>query len=451
MGRRVMKKVLIANRGAIARRIVRACSDAGLHSVVVYSDADSEAPYLAEATEAIRLEGVHAQDTYLNQEVLLQAMQTAKADALHPGYGFLAENAEFAQRVIDLGHTFVGPRPQWLASMGNKVAARRLFSEHGFPVFPGSPLLEDLESARRAASKIGYPVLVKPSGGGGGMGMEVVADDAALEAALGRARAIAASAFADSGVYLERWIEAPRHIEFQILGDGRGGAVHAFERECSVQRRNQKLIEETPAPGIDAKIVQRYAQQAASVAGALGYDNVGTLETLFTAAGEVGFLEMNTRIQVEHAVTEAVTGLDLVGLQLSLASGASMSEALPQEVERQGYAMEARIYAEDPNTLLPSTGKLVVFRPPRMHGVRVETGFAQGQQVTPFYDAMLAKVIAHGTTREMAIGRLRVALQAFAIQGVTSNVALLQRVLGHEAFLAGQIDTGILPRVMGTD
>jgi len=440
-----MQKVLVANRGAIARRIVRACHEAGLQSVVVYSDADAGAPYLAEATQAIHLEGTSAQDTYLNQDLLLRTMRDTRSDALHPGYGFLAENAVFAQRVIDQGDTFVGPQPRWLASMGNKVAARRLFAEQGFPVFPGSELVEDVDAAIVAANEIGFPVLVKPAGGGGGMGMEVVADSTALEMALGRARAIAESAFSDSGVYLERWIAAPRHIEFQILADGRGGAVHAFERECSVQRRNQKLIEETPAPGIDSAQVLDYAKQAAAVSGLLGYDNVGTLETLFTASGEVGFLEMNTRIQVEHAVTEVATGLDLVGLQLSLADGGT----LPDEVSRHGYAMEARIYAEDPETLLPSTGKLVVFRPPRLHGVRVETGFAEGQVVTPYYDAMLAKVIAHGTTREMAIGRLLVALRAFEIKGVTSNVALLERVLGHDDFLAGRVDTGILSRVMG--
>ena len=342
-----MQKILIANRGAIARRVIRACSERGIASVAVYSDADDGAPYLAEASEAIHLPGSAPQDTYINQDALLAAVARTGADGVHPGYGFLAENASFAQAVIDHGATYVGPRPRWLEAMGDKVAARALFAEHGFPVFAGSPIVEDVDAAREAATAIGFPVLVKPSGGGGGMGMEIVRDEADLEHALGRARAIAAAAFGATGVYLERFIEAPRHIEYQIMGDGRGHAMHAFERECSVQRRNQKLIEETPVPGLDAGLVLERAELAAQACAAIGYDNVGTLETLYTGDGDMGFLEMNTRIQVEHAVTEVATGLDLVGLQIALAEGGE----LPTGVARSGYAMEARVYAEDPDTL----------------------------------------------------------------------------------------------------
>jgi acetyl-CoA carboxylase biotin carboxylase subunit len=440
-----MSKVLVANRGAIARRIIRACADMGLSSVAVYSDADAHAPYLSEATEAHLLPGVTPGDTYLNRQALLAVARASGADAVHPGYGFLSENAEFAQAIIDQGLTFVGPRPQWLARMGDKVAARELLAEHGFPVFGGSPLITGLDDAQEHAARLGYPLVVKPSGGGGGMGMEVVNEAADLEHAIKRAQTIAAGAFADSSVYLERWITQPRHIEFQILGDGRGGAMHMYERECSVQRRNQKLIEESPAPGLDAAKVLANAQLAAQACGEIGYDNVGTLETLFTADGDVGFLEMNTRIQVEHGVTEAITGCDLVRLQLELATGGE----LPATPARNGFAMEVRLYAEDSHTLLPSTGRLTTFEAPRLHGVRIETGYQQGQFVTPHYDALLAKLIAVGDTREMAIGRLLVGLRAFEVRGVQTNALLLTKVLQDEAFLTGNVNTEIVDRIMG--
>ena len=440
-----MHKILIANRGAIARRVVRACTNAGIASVVVYSDADADAPYLSEATEAYVLPGTASADTYLNQTAILNIAQQAGVDGVHPGYGFLAENADFAQAVIDAGMTFIGPQPQWLRRMGDKVAARALLSEHGFPVFAGSGLIEDPALARSFADDIGYPVIVKPSGGGGGMGMVVVEDAAHLEDAIKRAQAVAKQAFATTGVYLERFVARPRHIEYQILGDGRGGAIHLYERECSVQRRNQKLIEESPAPGLDPLLIQQRADMAAAVCADLGYDNVGTLETLFASNGDMGFLEMNTRIQVEHGVTEAITGCDLIQLQIELAQGGE----LPVQPTRHGFAMEVRLYAEDPETLLPSTGRLSVFRPPQLHGVRVESGYQEGQQVTPHYDAMLAKLIAHAETRELAIGRLLVALRAFEVVGVKTNAPLLMKILQNAAFLEGDVDTGIVDRVMG--
>lgn len=436
-------KVLIANRGAIARRIVRACRALGYDTVAIYSEADIGAPHLAEATETYPLAGTSAVDTYLNQERLLGIMAQSGADSVHPGYGFLAENAEFASRVLDAGYTFIGPDPRWLAQMGDKVAARSLMAGQGFPVFAGSELLTDVEQAGIEAERIGYPVLVKPTGGGGGMGMERVSDPKAMRHAMERAQAIAASAFGSDGIYLEKLIENPRHIEFQILADNEGHAVHAFERECSIQRRNQKLIEESPAPGLDSGEVFSLAEKAASICSELQYNNIGTMETLRASDGEYGFLEMNTRIQVEHGVTEEVTGLDLVALQIGLAFGGD----LPARVERNGFAIEARIYAEDANTMLPSTGCLSVFRPPSMEGVRVETGYQEGQMVTPFYDAMLAKVIAYAHTRELAIGRLLVALRGFDIAGVATNRQLLERVLLDERFVAGKIDTGFLGRL----
>ena len=440
-----LQKILIANRGAIARRIIRACDRLGKQSVVVYSEADADAPYLEEATEAYPLAGVAPQDTYLNHQALLDIAAEAGVDGIHPGYGFLAEHAGFAQSVIDAGMTFIGPAPRWIAQMGDKVAARELFAQHDFPLFEGSELISDGDDVTVVAATIGYPLIVKPTAGGGGMGMEVVASPDGLIQALHKAQSIAQSAFGQSGVYLERLITRPRHIEFQILADGQGNAMHMYERECSVQRRNQKLIEESPAPGMDPQMVLERAQMAARVCARLGYDNVGTLETLFDAQGQMGFLEMNTRIQVEHGVTEAITGCDLVQLQIGLAEGAP----LPSQPSRQGFAMEVRLYAEDAQTLLPSTGKLTVFQPPQLHGVRVETGYAEGQMVTPHYDAMLAKLIAHGETREMAIGRLLIALRAFEVAGVKTNAALLVKILQNDAFLAGNIDTGIVNRVMG--
>jgi acetyl-CoA carboxylase biotin carboxylase subunit len=440
-----VQKVLIANRGAIARRVVRACTEMGLASVVVFSEADADAPYLQEASEAYPLAGVAPAETYLNQAKLLEIARRSGADAVHPGYGFLAEHAGFAQAVLDQDITFIGPQPVWLAQMGDKVAARALMQQRGFPVFPGSALLTSVQAAERAAQNIGYPVIVKPTGGGGGMGMVVVEQPEQLATALAQASAIAGSAFADSGVYLERFLRQPRHIEFQILADGKGNALHLYERECSMQRRNQKLVEESPAPGIDPRLVAEVADKAAAVCAELGYDNVGTLESLFTPDRQVGFLEMNTRIQVEHGVTEAVTGFDLVQAQIRLADGAQLPAAQPS---RQGYAMEVRLYAEDPRTLMPSTGRLSVFRPPRMHGLRVETGYREGQEVTPYYDAMLAKLIAQGDTREKAIGRLLVGLKAFAVVGVKTNADLLMAILQHEGFLSGEIDTGLVQRII---
>ncbi|MEM7080364.1 MAG: biotin carboxylase N-terminal domain-containing protein [Pseudomonadota bacterium] len=437
-------KILIANRSAIARRIVRAVREMGHESVVVYSEADALSPYLAEADHACALVGNTALETYLNQDALLQAARDSGADAVHPGYGFLAENADFATGVIEAGMRFIGPAPEWLARMGDKVAARQLMAGLNFPVFAGSELLADATAAARAAQDIGYPVLLKPSGGGGGMGMEIVHDADALADAFARSQAVARAAFDDPRMYLEQWIDRPRHIEYQILADGKGRAMHLYERDCSIQRRNQKLIEESPAPGIAPAYLEEQARLAAAACARLGYDNVGTLETLYTRDGESGFLEMNTRIQVEHGVTELVTGVDLVQAQIALSEG----QALPAPAERQGYAIEVRLYAEDSHTLLPSTGRLAVFRPPQLTGVRIETGYQEGQSVTPFYDPLLAKILAHGTTREMAIGRVLVALKAFEVSGVQTNAQLLMRVLKDPTFLAGQVDTGLLARIL---
>ncbi|MGE0622774.1 MAG: acetyl/propionyl/methylcrotonyl-CoA carboxylase subunit alpha [Pseudomonadales bacterium] len=441
----MFRRVLIANRGAIARRVVEACAGLGIETVAVYSDADAGAPHLAEASATWRLPGERAVDTYLNQAALLTALEETGADALHPGYGFLAENGAFARAVTARDVRFIGPDPAWLETMGDKVAARALAAAHGFPVFAGSDRLTDVEAICAAADAIGYPVMLKPAAGGGGIGMSVVRSAAELRRAVGRSALLAERAFGDGGLFVERWVEAARHIEFQMLGDGQGGAIHVHERECSVQRRNQKVIEESPAPGIGRAEIESMAERARDFVAGIGYDNVGTLETLRAGSGDYGFLEMNTRIQVEHAVTEMVTGLDLVAAQIRLAAG----EPLPAPVGLNGHAVEVRIYAEHPRTLLPSTGRLAVFEPPRgLHGVRVDTGYRAGQWITPHYDPLLAKVVAHGRTREQAIGRVVVALKAFAVQGVHTNIALLEAVLGDSDFLSGRLDTGYLTRLL---
>jgi len=432
--------MVIANRGAIARRVVRACNELGVESVVVYSEADAGAPYLAEASQAVALPGSRAVETYLNSTALLEVVRAAGADALHPGYGFLAENADFAEAVVAAGAAFVGPAPRWLRVMGDKVAARKLLADQGYPVLPGSGLLEDLDAARQAAETMGYPLMLKPAAGGGGIGMRVVRDAVELEKAFHHASQLAERAFGDGGVYLEGWLAHPRHIEFQLLADAQGQAMHVYERECSIQRRHQKVIEESPAPGLDRTELEALAARAAEVMTALGYDNIGTLETLRDDAGQFGFLELNARIQVEHAVTEAVTGLDLVASQIQLAAGG----ALPTRPPLRGHALEARVYAEDPVSQLPDTGVLRTFRPPQMHAVRVETGYQEGQAVTPHYDPLLAKIIGWGSTREQAIGRTLVGLKGFAVGGVKTNIPLLLRVLENDAFLAGRIHTGFL-------
>lgn len=433
-------RILIANRGAIARRVVRACNELGVASIAVYSEADAGAPYLAEASEAVELPGNRAVDTYLNSDALVDVIHRTRADAVHPGYGFLAENADFAESVVEAGAAFVGPAPRWLRAMGDKVAARKLLAEHGYPVLPASGLLADLDDAQRVAQSMGYPLMLKPAGGGGGIGMRVVQDATELEKGFHQATELAERAFGDGGIYLEAWIAEPRHIEFQLLADCHGNAMHVYERECSIQRRHQKIIEESPAPGLARTELTALAERAADVVATLGYDNVGTLETLRNPEGQFGFLEMNARIQVEHAVTEAVTGLDLVATQIRLAAGG----ALPARPPLNGHALEARVYAEDPLSQLPDTGVLRTFRLPQMYGVRVETGYQEGQTITPYYDPMLAKVIGWGTTREQAIGRTLVGLKGLTISGVKTNTPMLMRVLQSNAFLAGRIHTGFL-------
>ena len=438
----MFSRVFIANRATVARRVVRACNDLGLESVAAYADIDAAAPHLAEATGTARLPGYTAAATYLNAEQVIAAAKASDADALHPGYGFLAENADFARAVAAAGIRFIGPGAQWIEGLGEKTRARATMAAAGFPVRDGSDVLTDVDAAVVAANHIGYPVLLKPASGGGGIGMLKADGEAELAAAFATARALAASAFGDGAVYVEKYLAEPRHIEFQIIGDGES-TVAVLERECSVQRRHQKVIEEAPAPLADR---DRLAEvEAAAVAALAGYDSLGTVETLY-ADGDFGFLEVNTRLQVEHGVTEEITGIDLVAAQIRIAAGSRLAGVVPESIESQGYAVEARIYAEDSERMLPSTGRLAVFRPPTLTGVRVETGYAEGQWVTPYFDPLLGKVIGTGTTREQAIGRALVGVKAFEIRGVATNRALLETTLGSEGFIAGRLHTGMLAR-----
>ncbi len=441
-------KILIANRGAIAARVLRAARARGLRTVCVYSEADRDLPYLAQADETYCIGASEPAASYLNQASLLDVLRKSGADAVHPGYGFLSENAGFAQAVQDAGACFIGPSPRWLAAMGHKTRARELMAAQGMPMGAASPILAgSAQEQRQAVERIGYPVLIKPAGGGGGIGMMPVADAAALPAALERAATLAARSFGKAELYAEKLVSRPRHIEFQILADRHGAVQHIYERDCSIQRRHQKVIEESPAPGIPRATIAALGEKIAAMLADLGYDVIGTVEMLY-GDGAFSFLEMNTRLQVEHAVTEMVCGIDLVQAQIRLAAGDRLHDVLPQRPVPQGHAIEARVYAEDPVRFFPSPGTLSRFEIPAGEGVRVETGYAEGNTVTPYYDPLLAKVIAHGADRHTAIARLHEALSNFDIAGVKTNIPFIQAVLRSEAFVAGEVHTGLGAEVL---
>jgi len=441
-----MNKILIANRGEIARRIMATCRRLGIETVAVFSDFDRHARFVFEADEAVPLGGLTAAESYLRIDAVLEAAHLTNADAVHPGYGFLAESADFAQACREAGLTFIGPDPATIASMGSKIESKRLMTQAGVPVVP-SLRIEDLPAAELAAAAdgLGWPLLVKAAAGGGGKGMRLVADRAGLDDAIGAARREAGASFGDDTVYLEQYLPAPRHVEVQIVGDHHGRVVHLYERDCSIQRRYQKIIEESPSPELSADVRRGVLAAAVTAGEAIGYQGAGTVEFLVAADGSFFFLEMNTRLQVEHPVTEAVTGLDLVQMQIDVARGDHLPEqsSIPAS---DGHAIEARLYAEDPaNDFLPATGTLHQFRIPR-EGVRVDAGVFDGVEIGIHYDPMLAKVIAHGRTRAEAARRLAEALAGAVIHGVQTNRALLVRVLRHQEFLAGAIDTHFLQR-----
>jgi acetyl-CoA carboxylase biotin carboxylase subunit len=445
----MFNKVLVANRGAVAARVLRALNAMGIASVAVYSEADAGAPYLEMATESYAIGPAPARDSYLNQNVILDVIRKSHADGLHPGYGFLSENAGFAQKVIDAGSRFIGPSPQWIDAMGHKTRARELAAKYGMPMSQGSDVLPTEPAAILAAARaIGFPVLVKPAGGGGGIGMLPAQNESQLIEVVERSRSMATRGFGNAEVYLERLLERPRHVEFQVLGDQHGNAAHLFERDCSTQRRNQKVIEEAPAPSIPRGELQDLADKIARIMRDIGYDNIGTVEMLRGGDGCFNFLEMNTRLQVEHGVTEEVTGIDLVKSQIRSAAGEKLDAILPAKIEVRGHAIQARVYAEDPKNFFPSPGRLSVFKPAREAGVRIDTGYAEGREVTPHYDPMIAKVIAHGGTRNAAVDKLIGALEAFEIQGVKNNIPAVLAILRSEQFRAGHVHTGLIPEVL---
>ncbi len=443
----MFRKVLIANRGAVAARVVRALRALGVASVAVYSDADADLPYVREADEAYVLGPATPQHSYLNITALLGVLQRSGADAVHPGYGFLSENADFARAVEAYGATFIGPKADWIDLMGHKTKARDFMAARGIPVAPSSPVYTaewaDLSPEQRASiTGVGYPVLVKPAAGGGGIGMLPAHDDEGLARAWDTARSLAQRSFSSVEIYVERLVQKPRHVEFQVLADRYGQVRVLFERDCSVQRRHQKVLEEAPAPGIPRDLLDATCERIAQVLGSFGYDVIGTVEMLYdTVDQRFHFLEMNTRLQVEHAVTEEVTGVDLVCAQVRLAAGQRMKDVLPIAPSLNGHAIEARLYAEDPQRFFPSPGPLTVFELPQGPGLRTETGYAQGAQVTPYYDPMLAKIIAHGQDRETARQRLLTALESVQIQGVKTNLAFLLDALRSDDFVSGQVHT----------
>ena len=444
----MIKRLLIANRGEIAVRIIAACRELGIRSVAVYSEADATAPHVTASDEAICIGPPPARESYLSIPALVRAAQTRNADAIHPGYGFLSENAAFAAACESAGIVFVGPPAEVIARMGSKVAARTLMQEAGVGVVPGdTPDDQSDEGVRRAIDRVGFPVLVKASAGGGGKGMRRITDPSGVADAIQAARREATGAFGDGTLYVEKLIERPHHVEVQVMADAHGGVVHVFERECSVQRRHQKVIEESPSPAIDSSLRSRITEAAVRAARAAAYRNAGTVEFLVDlSSGDFYFLEMNTRLQVEHPVTELTAGVDLVRAQLLLASG----ERLPwrqDAIAPRGHAIEARVYAEDPaQGFIPQAGRIAAYREPKMPGLRIDSGVTAGSEVPVFYDPLLAKVIAWAETRDLAIGRLAAALGQFAIEGITTNIAFLRGILEHPAFRAGTIDTGFLDR-----
>jgi acetyl-CoA carboxylase biotin carboxylase subunit len=438
----VLRTVLVANRGEIARRVLRACRRAGLATVAVYSEADRDAPHVREADRSLLLGPAPARESYLDTERILDAVRHSGADAVHPGYGFLSESWRFAEACARAGVTFVGPPAEAIRAMGDKAGARRLMAAAGVPTVPGSPgPVEDAAAAEAAAGKVGFPLILKAAGGGGGIGMARVDRPADLPAAFAGATRRAQAAFGDSALYLERYLERPRHVEIQLLADAHGTVLHLHERECSIQRRHQKLVEESPAPGLDPAIKRGLAEAALAGARAIGYVNAGTMEFLVDAAGGFYFIEMNTRIQVEHPVTEEVTGVDLVLEQLRIAAG----ERLPwgqETIVQRGAAVETRVYAEDPErNFLPSPGTIARLELPAGEGVRVESGVEPGSVVSVHYDPLLFKLVARGSDRGEALRRMRAALEATVVEGVRTTIPFLSRVLDHPDVRRGALHT----------
>jgi acetyl-CoA carboxylase, biotin carboxylase subunit len=448
----MFKKILIANRGEIAVRVIRACHEMGIAAVAVYSDVDRASLHVRKADEAYPIGAPAARESYLNIEKILHVAARSGADAIHPGYGFLSENAKFAEACAEAGVKFIGPAAAAMDAMGSKTQARQAMERAGVPIVPGTSRgLESFEQAEQIAGRIGYPLMLKAAAGGGGKGMRLVQNPQDLKSALEGARSEAERSFGDSEVYIEKAIINPRHIEMQLLADEHGAAVYLGERECSLQRRHQKVVEEAPSPIVDADMRKRMGEVAVRVAQAAGYTNAGTVEFLVDQQRNFYFLEMNTRLQVEHPVTELVTGLDLVHLQIRIAAG----EALPfkqEDVNIRGHAIECRIYAEDPdNNYFPSPGKITLLLAPSGPGIRRDSGMYEGWTVPMDYDPLLAKLIGYGTNREQAISRLTRALNEYFVGGIKTNISLFRRILRHPDFRAAKLDTGFLDRMLKQD
>jgi acetyl-CoA carboxylase biotin carboxylase subunit len=430
-------KILIANRGEIALRIQRACREMGIKTVVVHSEADRDAKYVRLADESVCIGPPASRDSYLNMPAIIAAAEVTDSEAIHPGYGFLSENADFADRVEKSGFVFIGPRPESIRLMGDKVSAKNAMIEAGVPVVPGSPgaLPDDQQEILRIARDVGYPVIIKAAGGGGGRGMRVVHTEAALLSSVVMTKSEAGAAFNNPEVYLEKFLENPRHIEIQVLADGGRNAVWLGERDCSMQRRHQKVIEEAPATGVDRKLIERIGERCAEACRKIEYRGAGTFEFLYEN-GEFYFIEMNTRIQVEHPVTELITGIDLVQQQIRVAAGEKFS-LRQKDIVFKGHAIECRINAEDPFTFVPSPGRITNWHTPGGPGVRIDSHAFNGYFVPPYYDSMIAKVITYGDTREQALARMSIALSEMVVEGIKTNIALHRELMVDGRFVEG--------------
>jgi acetyl-CoA carboxylase, biotin carboxylase subunit len=442
----MFRKILIANRGEIALRVIRACREMGIRTVAVFSEADRESLHVRFADEDVCIGPPPARESYLNIPRIIAAAEITGADAVHPGYGFLAENAEFSEICEKSDLTFIGPTPEQIRVMGDKAAARRTMREVGVPIVPGTDAIDDAEEGLAAAEEIGFPVLIKAAAGGGGKGMRVAALPDDFVRQFGMARNEAGAAFGDDSVYIEKYLARPRHIEFQILGDRHGRVIHLGERDCSIQRRHQKLIEEAPSPALTPELRERMGEAAVRGAKSIDYVGAGTMEFLLDEDGSFYFMEMNTRIQVEHPVTEMCTGYDLIKEQIRAAAGLQLSIS-EGEIELRGHAIECRINAEDPDRgFAPSPGTVHTFHAPGGMGVRVDSHVYSGYRVPPFYDSLLGKLIVHAPTREEAIARMRQALASFVLEGVHTTIPFLMKVMEHPDFMAGHVDTKFLER-----
>ncbi len=442
----MFEKILIANRGEIALRILRACKELGIKTIAVHSSEDRDLMHVRLADESVCIGPASSAESYLNIPAIISAAEVTDAVAIHPGYGFLAENADFAEQVELSGFIFIGPKPETIRLMGNKVSAIQTMKKTGVPCVPGSdgPLTNHAETNLAMARQIGYPIIIKAAGGGGGKGMRVVHTEAALLNAIDMTKSEAKAAFSNDMVYMEKFLEHPRHIEIQVLADGKGNAIHLGERDCSMQRRHQKIIEEAPAPGISEEIRQRIGGRCAQACREIGYRGAGTFEFLYEN-GEFYFIEMNTRVQVEHPVTEMVTGIDIVKEQIRISAGNTLSIS-QSDVKMRGHAIECRINAEDPKTFMPSPGKIALYHPAGGHGIRVESHIYTGYKVPPYYDSMIGKIIAHGDDRQSAIVKMRQALEETIIDGVKTLIPLHSQLMRDAAFVQGGVNIHYLEK-----